>query len=81
MARVAAFLESNPGTTLRQIEDACDTGSVTKVISEMKRHGFGLRRELRPVTCNGGANARRVACFWLTHMPDPEPQGDLFWSP
>jgi hypothetical protein len=78
MARVAAFLKSNPGATLRQIEDACDIGSVTKVISEMKRHGFGLRRELRPVICNGGTNARMVACYWLTYMPFPNPQSALF---
>lgn len=77
--RVALFLERNPGATLTQIERACDTGSVTKVISVMQRPevGFVLRREWRLIQCNKGRNTRKVAHYWIVARPRFT-QGDLF---
>jgi hypothetical protein len=80
--RVARYLERNPGATLRQISVACDTGSATKVISVMRKpeSGFVIKRELRPVRCNKGRNARNVAHYWLISRP-AWAQGDLFKCP
>lgn len=80
--RVAAYLERNPGATLRQIEAACDTGSVTKVLSVMRRPstGFVIKRERRLMPCNNWRNGRRVACYWLIARPAAA-QGDLFTNP
>lgn len=77
--RVAAFLERNPGATLRQIESACDTGSVTKVISVMRHpsSGYLIKRERTNQPCNNWRNARRVARYWLLARP-PIAQGNLF---
>lgn len=80
--RVAAYLERNPGATLRQIEAACDTGSVTKVLSVMRRtsNGFVIKKERRLMPCNNWRNGRRVACYWLIARPTAA-QGDLFTNP
>lgn len=77
--RVATFMERNPGATLRQIEAACDTGSVTKVLSVMRHPstGFVIKRERRLVPCNNWRNGRRLACYWLVSRPRFT-QGDLF---
>lgn len=77
--RVAAYLEQNPGATLRDIEAACDTGSATKVLSVMRHPaaGFVLRREVHRVACNDGRSTRRVARFWLMARPQ-RAQGELF---
>lgn len=77
--RVAAFLERNPGATLRQIEAACDTGSVTKVLSVMRHPstGYVIKRERRMTPCNNWRNGRRLACYWLIARPSAA-QGDLF---
>ena len=34
-ARVADYLERHPGATAREIDAACDVGSITKVLSDM----------------------------------------------
>ncbi len=77
--RVAAFLERNPGATLRQIEAACDTGSVTKVLSVMRHPstGYVIKRERRLMPCNNWRNGRRLACYWLIARPSTA-QGELF---
>lgn len=79
MERVASFLERNPGATLRQIETACDTGSVTKVLSVMRHpsSGYKIKRERIEQPCNNWRNARKVAAYWLLARPTPD-QGNLF---
>jgi hypothetical protein len=76
--RVASFLASNPGATRKDIDEACDTGSITKVLSEMRRRGYGLRSERRPVFVNGRSCSRPMAHYWITEWPAQTKQGDLF---
>jgi hypothetical protein len=76
--RVAAYLAASPGATLKDIDAACDTGSATKVLSEMRRIGYGLRREMGPAIREGGRHLRRTARYWLTAWPVNAAQGDLF---
>jgi hypothetical protein len=76
--RVALFLASNPGASVKEIGEACDTGSTTKVLSEMRRRGYGLRRQYSPAICDSGIHTRRSARYWLTEWPDQAKQGDLF---
>jgi hypothetical protein len=76
--RVASFLASTPGASLKDIDAACDTGSATKVLSEMRRRGYLLRREMRPVICDSGTHARLIAHYWLTEWPAHAKQVDLF---
>jgi hypothetical protein len=81
--RVAAYLERHPGATLRQIEGACDTGSITKVLSVMRSRevGYVLRCERHPVPCNRGRNVRQVFRVWLIARPSPASQTELFTCP
>lgn len=56
-ARVADYLEANPHSTQKEIDAACDTGCISKVLSDMPRDelpgmGYRLRRQL-------GASLRR----------------------
>lgn len=79
MERVASFLERNPGATLKLIESACDTGSVTKVVSVMRASGYRIKSQRIEQPCNNWRNARKVACYWLLSRPASS-QGDLFTS-
>jgi hypothetical protein len=77
--RVADFLEIHPGATAREINAACDVGSIAKVLSDMGRpgglgYGFALGNRREP--CNHGFNTRRVKTYTLTHRPEQQP--DLF---
>lgn len=80
-ARVARFLAATPeGATLRAIDAACDVGSVTKLISVMRRE-LGYRIESRRITeaCSGGTRRRDRLKFFL--LPGPAArQPDLFNS-
>ncbi|MBK1684040.1 hypothetical protein [Rhodoferax fermentans] len=75
-ARVADFLELNPNSTAKQIDAACDTGCITKVLSEMPRLGYGLGKDWQCVTCANGQSTRDVRTYVLTHRPTAQP--DLF---
>ena len=77
--RVADHLEQHPGATAREINEACDVGSVTKVLSDMDRTGglnYGIARGWRREPCDQGAYTRRVRTYTLTHRPRTQP--DLF---
>ena len=76
--RVADFLEINPDSTVKDIDAACDAGSVSKVLSDMPRMGYGVRKSWRHVTCAGGNRTRDVRTYALTHRPTSQP--DLFRS-
>ena len=78
-ARVADYLERHPGATAKQIDAACDVGSVTKVLSDMPRLGYGLAKDRRSVPCLDGALMRYVRTYRLTHRPEAQP--DLFNTP
>ena len=78
-ARVADYLERHPGATAKQIDAACDVGSVTKVLSDMPALGYGLARDWRSVPCLDGALMRFVRIYSLRHRPGRQP--DLFNTP
>ena len=78
-ARVADFLEKHPARTQKEIDAVCDTGCISKVLSDMERidlygMGYGLVRGWREVPCAGGT--RKVRTYTLLHRPSAQP--DLF---
>jgi len=76
--RVADFLESNPDSTQKEIDSVCDTGCVSKVLSDMPGLGYGLRKDWRRVTCSSVNRTREVRTYALTYRPASQP--DLFRS-
>lgn len=74
--RVASFLEVHPQATAKEIDAACDTGCITKVLSDMPRMGYGLARDWLDVLCVHGQRKRRVCVYRLLHWPHTVP--DLF---
>ena len=56
--RVADFLEKNPASTQKEIDAVCDTGCISKVLSDMPELGYGLSRAWREVPCAGGRRER-----------------------
>lgn len=67
--RTADYLETHPGAMLADIDAACDLGSATKVLSEMARMGYGIRRGWRLVPCEFGTGPRRRRTYTLTARP------------
>lgn len=80
--RVADYLMQHPASTAKEIDAACDTGCISKVLSDMPRDlpgmGYGLRRGWREVLCAAGHHTRNVRTYTLTHRPRPANQPDLF---
>ena len=79
--RVAYFLEKHPASTQKEIDAVCDTGCISKVLSDMERTdlygmGYGLARDWRQIQCAGGAHVRKVRTYTLLHRPRAQP--DLF---
>jgi hypothetical protein len=71
--RVAAFLAQHPNSTAKEIDAACDVGSITKCLSDMPAMGYGLHRGRRYVSCAAGKRTRQVRVYALTHMPGTQP--------
>ncbi len=70
--RAADFMQRHPeGATLAELDSACDLGSASKVIADMRGPlGYGIRRGWRPVPCAfGTAPTRRRRTYTLTHRP------------
>ena len=68
--RVADYLEQNPASTAKEIDAACDTGCISKVLSAMKKElGYGISTGWRPVPCVAGSLIRRVRTYTLLHRP------------
>ena len=74
--RVADFLELHPDSTAKEIDAACDAGCMSKVLSDMPRMGYGLRKGWRSVTCASGNRTRDVRIYALLYRPTTKP--DLF---
>jgi hypothetical protein len=74
--RVADFLELHPDSTSKEIDAACDAGCMSKVLSDMPRLGYGVRKAWRSVTCASGNRTRSVRTYALMHRPTTQP--DLF---
>lgn len=78
-ARAADFMALHPdGVTAQQLNEACDVGSVTKLISVMRKEmGYSIRVVRTRITCNGDAFTRRVALYTLVSRPQQN-QKSLF---
>lgn len=76
--RVADYLEQHPGSTQKEIDAVCDTGCISKVLSDMPDLGYGLSRAWRDVPCAGGKHNRQVRTYTLLYRPARNPQPDLF---
>lgn len=79
--RVADYLETHPGATAKEIDLVCDTGCISKVLSDMERTdifgmGYRLSRDWRQIPCAGGTHVRKVRTYSLVHRPRAQP--DLF---
>lgn len=76
--RVADFLDLHPGSTQKEIDAACDTGCISKVLSDMPRvdlygMGYGIARGWREVPCADGMHTRNVRTYTLLHRPEAQP--------
>lgn len=81
-ARVADYLEQHPHATQKEIDAVCDTGCISKVLSDMVRPellgmGYGLAYSWRSVLCADGSRTRQVRTYTLLHRPKTR-QPDLF---
>ncbi|MFZ4478664.1 MAG: hypothetical protein ACOYNZ_02080 [Rhodoferax sp.] len=77
-ARVADYLEQHPYSTQKEIDAVCDTGCISKVLSDMPSLRYGLAYRWRFVPCAGGDLKRRVRTYSLLYRPHAQPQPDLF---
>lgn len=80
-ARVASYLEAHPYSTQKEIDAACDTGCISKVLSLMAKPepdglGYRLAYSWRQVLCVSGT-PRRVRTYALLSRPRRQ-QRDLF---
>lgn len=80
--RVADYLELHPHSTQKEIDAVCDTGCISKVLSDMPRPellgmGYGLAYGWRTVQCASGSRTRQVRTYALLHRPKKK-QADLF---
>jgi hypothetical protein len=78
MKRVANYLETHPASTLKEIDAVCDTGCISKVLSDMPRAGYGLAKGWRTCTNKQGL-ARQLRTYTLIYRPSQQP--DLFTPP
>jgi len=84
-ARVANYLEAHPYSTQKEINAACDTGCISKVLSDMRRPelpgmGYVLAYAWRGELCAAGGRKRRVRTYALLSRPKHR-QPDLFENP
>ena len=76
-ARVANYLQRHPDATAKEIDAACDTGCITKVLSDMTAElGYGIGKGWRTVSCDHGNRTRQVRTYRLLYRP--RTQSDLF---
>lgn len=70
MARIADYLAQHPTSPAKEIDAACDTGRISKVLAAMKNEpGYGLKPGWQPVRCVGASHVRRVRTYSLTQRP------------
>lgn len=74
--RVANYLDRHPASTLKEIDAVCDTGCISKVLSDMPGLGYGLSKGWREVMCAAGNHTRMVRTYTLLYRPRAQP--DLF---
>lgn len=67
-ARVADSLERHPHATQKEIDAVCDTGCISKVLSDMPRGDFcGMAHGWRTVHRANGSRTRQVRTYALLH--------------
>jgi hypothetical protein len=76
MERTAHDREHHPDSTAKEGDAARDTGCITKVLSDMRLMGYGIRKGWRNVPCDHGNRTRNVRTYRLTQRPRNQP--DLF---
>jgi hypothetical protein len=74
--RVADYLEQHPASTQKEIDAVCDTGCISKVLSDMPYLGYVLSKDWRKVTCLTGIPPRKVRTYTLVSRSRAQP--DLF---
>lgn len=80
--RVAGYLEAHPYSTQKEIDAVCDTGCISKVLSDMPRTerpgmGYVLAYGWRDVLCAAASRKRKVRTYALLSRPKNQQQ-DLF---
>jgi hypothetical protein len=76
--RAANYMETHPGCTVKELADGAELGSVTKVISEMPRFGYRVRKVRDSVPCVGGTRKRRGTVRYFLESRPAISQRDLF---
>lgn len=81
-SRVADYLEAHPHSTQKEIDAVCDTGCISKVLSDMPRPelpgmGYVLAYGWREQLCAAGSRKRQVRTYALLSRPKRR-QTDLF---
>lgn len=74
--RVAGYLEQHPASTQKEIDAVCDTGCISKVLSDMPGLDYGVSKGWREVVCAAGKHTRMVRTYTLLYRP--RTQRDLF---
>jgi hypothetical protein len=80
--RVADYLDTHPASTSKEIDAACDTGCISKVLSEMcdpERLAYGMEKGRRQVECANASATRGVRTYTLLSRPTKK-QKDFFDS-
>jgi hypothetical protein len=77
-ARAANYIETHPGCSLVELAIGADLGSATKVVSEMPRFGYRLRKVRDSIPCVDGTRTRRGAVRYFLEARPKSPQRDLF---
>jgi hypothetical protein len=73
--RVATFLETNPASTLKEIDAVCDTGCISKVLSAMEKElHYVIAKDWREVRSAAGTWIRRVRTYKLLCRPSRQPE-------
>lgn len=78
--RAACFMETHPGCTASELAEGAELGSATKVISEMPRFGYAVRKVRATLPCVGGTRLRRGAVRYFLESRPSTGQRDLFVS-
>ncbi len=71
-------MSAHPGCTQRELSEGADLGSVTKVISEMPRYGYSVRKVRDSVPCVNGTRKRRGLVRYFLDGRPVNPQPDFF---
>jgi hypothetical protein len=75
--RVADYLDTHPASTAKEIDAACDTGCISKVLSDMcdpERLAYGMKKGRRTVECAKASASRGVRTYTLLSRPIKLPQ-------